>query len=433
MRVLYLHQHFTTRHGFTGNRSYEFARYLVRQGHEVDMICSGIANEPRLNVPIGRRYFRTNVDGINCIPIAAALANPLKITRQSGYRRMASFLYFAHLAKRVGREMNRPDVVFASHTPLTIGLAGMDLARFFDVPFVFEVRDLWPQALVNLGVLRNPLIILWMRRMERRIYSAAQHIIALSPGMKEGILSAGVQSDRVTVITNASDLDLFRPDLDPAFGAKRLNLDGNFAAIYFGGMGIANGLQYVVDAAKILRDRHQNHITLVLHGDGGQRAALEDRVGHEGLTNVVFSDPVPDKAIVAQLVAACDVCLTIYRATREHTWSPNKMFDALAAGKPVVVNVPGWLRETIESNGCGYGVDPRRPEELADRLEQMADDPDECKRMGRNSRALAEREFAREKLAGKLETVLSAAIASHSRSTKVSDRCYREPNAPASD
>ena len=405
-----MHQHFQTRRGYTGNRSYEFSKCLIGDGHQITMICSGIQNEPQLTVPTGRDYFETEVDGIHVVPIAAALANPLIVTRLSGYRRMMQFMHFARLATRVGRRLPRPDIVLASHTPLTIGLSGMELAKHFDVPFVFEVRDLWPQALINLGVLKNPLAIWWLRRMEHKIYRAADHIVALSPGMKAGVVSAGIPDDQVTVITNASDLDLFRPDVPAEPGRERLGLGDRFAAIYFGGMGVANGLDYVVEAARVLQRRGNDRIALVLHGNGGQRSHLEEMVRRFGLNNVVFSDPVPDKAVVAQLVAACNVCMTIYRATEEHTWSPNKMFDALSAGKPVLVNVPGWLTDVLEDNQCGRGLSPGHPEELANALEELANSPEQCRQMGKNARSLAEREFGREQLARRLASVLEQAI-----------------------
>jgi glycosyltransferase involved in cell wall biosynthesis len=349
------------------------------------------------------------------VPIAAAVANPLTITRHGGYRRMVGFLHFARLASRVGKKLTKPDVLFASHTPLTIGLAGRELARHFGVPFVFEVRDLWPQALINIGALRNPAAIWWLRRMERKIYAAADHIVALSPGMKEGIVGTGVAADRVTVIPNASDLDLFHPDLDRRFGRQRLGLGDRFAAIYFGAMGYANGLEYVIEAASILQSRGQKHIVFVLHGDGKQRPLHENQVRERGLGNVLFSAPVPDKHVVAQLVAACDVCLTIYRASTEQTWSPNKMFDALAAGRPVIVNVPGWLSQIIEQNDCGYGVNPERPVELADAVAGLSTDPDRCQQMGARARQVAEREFARHKLAACLEQVLLTSVERHAR------------------
>ena len=375
------------------------------------MMCSGIGNEPRLTVPAGKDYIEVELDGIHCVPIAAALANPLRITAQNGYQRMLGFLRFVRLAKRIGRALPRPDIVFCTHTPLTIGLAGMDLGKYFRVPFVFEVRDLWPQALINLGVLKNPLVIHWMRRMERKIYQAADHIVALSPGMKAGVLAAGVKDQDVTVIPNASDLDLFHPSLPRDPGRERLGLGTRFAAIYFGGMGYANGLEYAIEAARILKHRGRDDIAIVLHGSGGQRSYYEQLVGQYGLQqSVIFSDPVPDKTKVAELVAACDVCLTIYRATKEQSWSPNKMFDALAAGRPVIINVGGWLGETIVQNECGMAVHPEHPSQLADALVELEANRSLVARMEERSRELAETKFARGKLAAELETVFCNAL-----------------------
>ena len=144
--------------------------------------------------------------------------------------------------------------------------------------------------------------------MERGLYRAAQHIVALSPGMKAGVLEGGVSADRITVITNGSDLDLFRPDLDGSAARERLGLNNKFAAVYFGAMGRANGLEYVVEAARLLRERGDDQIRLVLHGSGGRREALKDLVHQYGLENVIFSDSVPDKAAVAELVAGCNAC-----------------------------------------------------------------------------------------------------------------------------
>lgn len=413
MNILYLHQYFATRKGMTGTRSYEFARYLVGKGHRVDMITSGLANR-EFAVPDGKQCAEFEVDGINVVAIAAAYNDPQLGTDMSGWRRMLDFYRFARLAGRIGKGLAKPDVVFATHTPLTIGLAGLALGRHFDVPFVFEVRDLWPEALVNVGALKNPVGIWWLQRMAKKIYAGANHIVALSPGMKEGIVRAGVPDAKVTVIPNASDLDLFRPDVDGSAQRKRLGLGERFAAIYFGAMGLANGLDYAIEAARILAQRGKDQIVLVLHGGGGKRAELERMVRDLELTNVVFSDLAPDKAEVARIVAGCDVCMTIYRAAKEHTWSPNKMFDALAAGKPVLINVPGWLGETVENNNCGKSLDPHSPRALADALEELAADPELCRRMGENARALAEREFARDKLADRLETVLLEAV-THAR------------------
>ena len=411
MHILYLHQYFATRNGGTGTRSYEFARRLVGKGHRVTMLTSGLVNR-EFPVPDGDKYADYEIEGINVVAIAAAYNDPHVGTGLSGWRRMLKFYQFARLAGLVGRILPRPDIIFATHTPLTIGLAGLNLSRHFDVPFVFEVRDLWPDALVNVGALKNPLAIGWLKHMAKKIYAGADHIIALSPGMKEGIVRSGVPAEKVTMIPNACDLDLFRPDVDGLAARRRLGLNGEFTAIYFGAMGMANGLDYAIEAARILAERGKDHIALVLLGGGGKKAELENLAREYHLKNVIFSDPVYGKAEVARIVAGCQACMTIFRASNENTWSPNKLFDALAAGKPVLINVPGWLGETIEHNHCGRCLDPGRPEELADALQELADGPELCRRMGENARALAEREFARGKLADRLESVLLDALKS---------------------
>jgi glycosyltransferase involved in cell wall biosynthesis len=221
----------------------------------------------------------------------------------------------------------------------------------------------------------------------------------------------GTPAEKVTVIPNASDLDLFRPDLDGSAAREQLGLGQRFAAIYFGAMGLANGLEYVVEAARVLAQRGNERLVLVLQGNGGKRPELESLARRHGLTNVVFSQRMADKDEVARIVAGCDVCLTIFRAAREQTWSPNKFFDALAAGKPVLLNVAGWLGETIERNGCGRYVDAGHPEALANALEELSTNPALCRQMGENARALAERQFDRRLLAAQLEQVLEDAVA----------------------
>jgi len=412
MHIIYLHQYFNTRYGYTGTRSYEFARRLVAKGHRVSMITSAPGRFPEegLSLPEGRDYCEIDVEGINVVPIAAGYSNSQAATGMGGFTRMRHFLHFARLATDVGKRLDPPDVVYATSTPLTIGIPGRDIARRYGVPFVFEIRDVWPQALINVGALKNPAVIWWMRRMERNLCAAAKHIVALSPGMKAGVVAAGVAPEKVSVIPNSSDLDLFHPDVDGSAARERLGLGDDFAAVYFGAMGQANGLEYVVEAADILRKREINNIKLVLHGDGGRRTALEEMVRDRKLENVVFSNPVRDKAEVAQIVAACNACLTIYAHTdTEQSWSPNKMFDALAAGKPVMINVGGWLGETIENNQAGKFVDPKSPASLADALVALATNYQRCQQFGKNARALAEREFSRDILADRLESILCEA------------------------
>jgi glycosyltransferase involved in cell wall biosynthesis len=282
------------------------------------MITSGLANN-EFAVPQGRKYAKYETEGINVVAISAGYNNPQLGTGISGWRRMLKFYQFARLAAHVGRKLSKPDVVFATHTPLPIGLAGAALARHFNVPFVFEVRDLWPDALINLGGLKNPLVIWHLRQMAKKIYNQATHIVALSPGMKDGIVHTGMEASRVTVIPNACDCDLFRPVPSSAGRdwRNRLGLDCRFTAVYFGAMGLANGLEYVIEAARILSQRHKENIALVLVGDGGKKPELQRLAQEYKLTNVIFNSSVP-KAELAELVAECDACMVIFRAAKEN-------------------------------------------------------------------------------------------------------------------
>lgn len=373
------------------------------------MVTSGVGNK-EFPCPPEEDFVEAEVEGIKILSVSSGLNNPHEGTAMGGIQRILLFHQFANKVTAVCRKVvSQPDLVFATHTPLMIGLSGEALGRYYKVPFVFEVRDLWPEALLNIGAMgtgfKKWIGGTYMRRMAHRLYHAAHHVVALSPGMKDGILKYGVPDEKVSVITNSSDMDLFKPGLDGAASRERLGLGDRFAAVYFGAMGHANGLEYVVEAARILKSREKEDIVVVLHGGGGKLDELKALVDSYQLTNVVFSPLVEDKGEVARIVAGCDACMTIYRATKEHTWSPNKMFDALAAGKPVLVNVPGWLGDTIEDNNCGFYCAEDDPVSLADNLERLADDPELRLEMGRNARALADRSFDRLKLAGRLEKV----------------------------
>jgi glycosyltransferase involved in cell wall biosynthesis len=229
--------------------------------------------------------------------------------------------------------------------------------------------------------------------------------------MRDGVVAAGVPQSRVTVIPNASDLDLFSPDVDGTDFRTRLGLNGRFACIYFGAMGAANGLGFVLDAATELKRRGEDGIVFVLHGHGKERTMLELRCESDRLNNVVFSNTVPDKEAIAHLAAAADVCMTIYKNLPVlYTCSPNKLFDSLAAGKPVLVNMPGWLQEVVEQNRAGVFVEPDNPIDFADKVIYLRDHPSLCAEYGRNARSVAESQFARPKLAAHLEQVLCGVV-----------------------
>jgi glycosyltransferase involved in cell wall biosynthesis len=387
MRILYLHQFFITRAGIGGTRSYEFARRFAARGHAVRMVTAGGGSR--------------SVDGIEVVGVHGGYSDYVGATAVAYPRRMLAFAAFALTATAAALRGPRPDVIYASSPPLTMALPGLAAAARWRAPLVFEVRDLWPEAPIQMGALRNPALRRLARALERLVYSRSARIVALSPGIRDGVVSAGVPAERVTLVPNASDLELFSPTLDRDAERRRLGLGEGLVCSYFGTMGEANDLRQVIDAAPLVAD-----VTFVLLGDGKHRSELEGRAP----SNVRFLDPVPDKASVARLAAASDACLTIFKDVPVlATNSPNKLFDTFAAGRAAIVNMEGWMRDLVEDNEAGVFVRPGDALDLADKVAWLRDNPGEAQRLGRNARALAEREFDRDALAARALAVLEEA------------------------
>jgi glycosyltransferase involved in cell wall biosynthesis len=393
VRILYLHQFFVTREGSGGTRSYEFARHLVRAGHEVVMVTAGS----------GSPY---TVDGITVRPVRGGYGDYVKATSMAYPKRIASFLRFAVGATATVLREQAPDVVLATSPPLTMAFPAIAASRRHRAPLVFEVRDLWPEAPIQMGALSNPLAQRLARALEHAVYREAAQVVALSPGIREGVIAAGVSTGDVTLIPNASDLDLFSPSVDPEGLRERLGLNGRFVCSYFGTMGEANDLSQVVEAAAVLAADGDDSVAFVLQGDGKRRPALEAEVQRRGLRNVLLL-PAGDKASAARLAAASDACMTIFKDVPIlSTNSPNKLFDTFAAGRPAVVNTPGWQRDLVERHEAGVFARPGDPADLAAQVLRLRDDPEMAAAYGRNARRLAEGEFDRHLLGERLRAVL---------------------------
>lgn len=393
MKVIYFHQHFSTPKGSAGIRSYEMARRLLARGHQVTMVCGSYGGgETGLSQHFvaGRR--RGDVDGIDIIEFDLAYSNA------DGFvKRGLTFVKFA--LRSIGLAFTEKyDVLFATTTPLTAGIPGIFARWLRGKPFVFEVRDLWPELPRAMGVIRNPLVLWAMDVLEWASYRSAHRLVGLSPGIVEGIAHRGVPRDRIASVPNGCDLGIFAAELQPWRPAQVHATD--LMAVFAGTHGMANGLEAVLDAAVELKRRGRDDIKLLLIGQGKLKAGLQARATREGLDTVVFHDPV-NKARLAGLMAATDLGLQILANVPAFYYgtSPNKFFDYIAAGLPVLNNYPGWLAEMITEHRCGFAVPPDNPVAFADALEQAAADRDALKAMGQRGRALAEIQFDRIKLA----------------------------------
>ena len=415
MNILYFHQHFSTPKGSTGIRSYEMAKRLIHHGHSVTMVCGTYGGgETGLESEFIRGKREGGGDGIRIIEFDLAYSN------SDGFlKRSMTFVKFA--LKSIGLAFTEKyDVLFATTTPLTAGIPGIFSRWLRGKSFVFEVRDLWPELPKEMGVIKNPIILGLMSLLEWASYRSAHRCIALSPGIVEGIKKRGVPEDKITMVPNGCDLSIFTQpsELWRPEGVAQEDL----MAIFTGTHGMANGLDAVLDVAMELQSRGRDDIKLVLVGQGKLKPQLEAKAQEMQLNNVVFHPPV-NKQKLAGLMASADVGMQVLANIPAFYYgtSPNKFFDYISAGLPVINNYPGWLAGMIEYLQCGFVVAPENPQAFANALEQAADDREALVAMGEAARQLAESQFDRQMLADKWVQWVVGTAQSEVKSSEVND------------
>lgn len=390
MRILYFHQHFTTPDVGGGTRSYEFSKKLIDKGHNVTMVCGKTVN---LNLSNNDSKFlnRDKIDGIDIIQLNLKYSN-----KDSVYKRLVTFLKFAYYGIKLSLD-EEYDLLFASSTPLTAGIPGIWIKIFKrkETKFIFEVRDLWPELPKALG-LKNPFLLIGMSFLEKLTYKKSDAIIGLSPGICDGIKKKVEKNKPITMIPNGCDLNIFTPIQKKTIQLKDIS-NSDFVAVFSGAHGIANGLDILLDTANELMKRNRTDIKILLIGDGKMKSSLVHRSRKEKLTNCIFYNSV-SKIKLNNIFSICSVGLMILKNVPEFYYgtSPNKFFDYISAGLPVINNYPGWIAEIIKNNKCGEIVSPDNSYEFANILEKLADDSQLCKKYGINSRKLAENKFSRD-------------------------------------
>ena len=392
MHILYFHQHFSTPQGSAGTRSYEMAQALIRAGHSVTMVCGSYAQgNTGLSMPFKKGRRRGAVDGIDVIEFALNYGNHMGF-----FQRLGVFLKFA--VGSVGVALREhADVVFATTTPLTAGIPGIFARWLRRKPFVFEVRDLWPELPKAMGVITNPVVLWIMSFLEWASYRSADRLVGLSPGIVDGIAARGIDKSRITMVPNGCDMDLFclHGDAWRPAGVR----DDQLLAIFTGTHGNANGLDAVLNAAAVLKERGCDDIRIALVGQGRERPKLIAQAEEFGLDNVLFLDQVP-KIKLSGLMAGADIGLQILRNVPAFYYgtSPNKFFDYISVGLPVLNNYPGWLSDLIEESDCGFAVPPDDPAAFADALIVAAKNREALGQKGVNAQQLARNRFARSNL-----------------------------------
>ena len=399
MHIIYLHQYFNTPEMSGSTRSFEVGRRLVAAGHQVDIITSW--QEPTAR----KGWFTTDESGMRVHWLAVRYSNHMNYLA-----RIVAFFRFAIRAAGRARRV-RGDVVFATSTPLTIAIPAVYAARRRGIPMVFEVRDLWPELPIAIGALKNPVLRRAARVLERFSYSNSAAVIALSPGMAEGIVRTGYPRERVVIVPNASDLELFQRDTSHgrAF-RRRIGIDdGRILVGYLGTLGRINGVSYLVQVAAALKG--DPRFLFLTVGDGQEREQVAALARSEGVLdrNFLMLSKIA-KAQVPALLSAVDVATSLFLPIPQmESNSANKFFDALAAGCCVAINYGGWHAQLLREAQAGIRLDsdPRR---AASDLQALADEPGKIKSAGLNARRLAEERFSRDDLAAKIQAVLAGVI-----------------------
>ena len=406
MHIAYIHQYFVPPTGAGGTRSLEFARRFVAWGHKVTVITSDAffpADEK-----VGSRVETRSVDGVELRVLGVPYANKFSYAK-----RIAAFGKFAAGALREMLRLRNVDVVFATSTPLTVVIPGLVAKLRHRVPMVFEVRDLWPEVPIAMGALRNPILRGIAKGMERVAYKSASEIVALSPGMRKGVLRGGGDPEHIHVIPNSSDVAIFRSPTGGAepFLKQHPHLRGKRLVMYAGTLGAINGVGYLVRLAQAMRVLDPS-VHVVILGSGREREevrtlASDLRLGPEAIS---ILDSIP-KADIPHALSAATV-LTSVVINLPETWanSANKFFDAFAAAKPIAINHEGWQADLLRNSGAGVVLPALDPVRGADELLAFMNNDEQMEAAQSASAHLADTQFDRDHLARRLLDVLERAV-----------------------
>ncbi len=401
MNILFLTDNFPPETNAPATRTYEHARNWVAAGHRVTVLAN-VPNFPTGKVFPGYRnklWQREAMDGIRVVRVWTY------VTANEGFlRRSLDYFSFGVTGVIGGLFLRAPDVIVATSPQIFTALGGCILAWIKRRPFVFELRDLWPDSIVAVEAMREGPLLRMLRRLEYWLYHRAAKIVSVTHAFKRILVANGIPQEKIAVIRNGVDLKAFVPGPKPVELARRLGLGGKFVAAYVGTIGMAHGLGALLSAAERLRDRRD--LAFVLVGTGAERTRLEEDAKRRGLGNVIFVGPV-DKEEVKQYWRLCDVALVLLKdAPIFRHVIPSKIFEAMGTGRPIILGVSGESQELLKEAGAGIAISPENPQALAEAVTKLMDNPALCRDMGAAGRKFVERKFDRERLALEMLKVL---------------------------
>ena len=410
MNILFLTDNFPPETNAPATRTHEHARQWVAAGHQVTVLTN-VPNFPAGRVFPGYRnklWQREAMDGIRVVRVWTY------VTANEGFlRRSLDYFSFGVTGVIGGLFLPTPDVIVATSPQIFTALGACILAWIKRRPFVFELRDLWPDSIVAVGAMREGPLLRTLRRIEYWLYRRAAKIVSVTNSFKRILVANGIPQGKIAVVRNGVDLEAFAPGPKPVELARRLGLEGKFVAAYVGTIGMAHGLDVLLAAAEHLRDR--GDLAFVLVGTGAERARLEQEAKRRGLDRVIFVGPV-DKAEVKRYWRLCDVALVLLKdAPVFHHVIPSKIFEAMGTGRPIVLGVRGESEELLKEAGAGIAIPPENSQALAEGILRIMDSPALCRDMGASGRRFVETKFDRRGLALEMLNVLEEVVASTNR------------------
>jgi glycosyltransferase involved in cell wall biosynthesis len=397
MRILFFSHYFPPEGNAPASRTHANAKRWVAAGHEVTVItCAPNCPEGKVYQGYKNRLLsRETVDGIQVRRVWTLIAaNEGTLLRTANY---LSYMFSAALYSLVVR---RPDVMIATSPQFFCGWAGAISSVLRRVPFILEIRDIWPESIVAVGAIRKSPAIRILEWMEHLMYAAAERVVTVGDGYRKRLLERGVPDAKISVVMNGVDRELFRARECPASFRRTWQIENKFVCSYIGTIGMACGLDVVLEAAGELKRRGVRDVVFMLVGDGASRKNLQSRAQAEGLDNVIFTGRQPKEAM-PDFLSASDVCLVHLRKTELFTSvMPSKIFEAAGMGKPIINGVGGFAAEFITKAGAGINIEPENSSQLVHALLEMKDNPSVSVAYGKAGHDYVIKNFDRDKLAG---------------------------------
>jgi glycosyltransferase involved in cell wall biosynthesis len=372
VKILLLSDNFPPEVNAPASRTFEHAREWVHAGHEVTVV-TGTPNFPAGRVFPGyenRLWSTDTVEGIRIVRVWTYIAPNVGVVR-----RIADYLSFMVTATIASLLVERPDIIVATSPQFFTACAGRAVAALRRKPWVFELRDLWPDSISAVGAVRESTVLRLLKRLEMHLYRNSRGVIAVTNAFREDLIRRGIDARKIEVVTNGVDLSRFRPQSRDVTLVEKFGLQGKFVAGYVGTHGLAHGLETILDAAAILQEQSRDRFRFVMLGDGARKKELQRIASERHLANVIFLSSVP-KEEVARYWSLLDVAIIHLRASDLFkSVIPSKLFECMAMGIPVLHGVPGESADIVRREGVGILFESGDANGLAQCLQSVSIDP----------------------------------------------------------